>query len=422
MTSPRTHAPHLPIEQAQDIFTNTYKQDFPLLNEYSNLHFLDSAATAQRPACVLDALQHFYTTMNANALRGLYDLSSKATIAIKEARASIAKFIGAPREQDIIFCRNTSEALNMVALAYAPSVLQPEDEVVISIMEHHSNLIPWQQVCAQTGAKLVYMHPNEDGEITSDIVDTALSERTKIVAIGHVSNVMGTQAPIAYISQAAHRFGAVVVVDGAQSVPHMPIDVAALDCDFYAFSGHKMFAPFGIGVLWGQHELLEAMPPFLTGGEMIDAVSERSATWAPVPEKFEAGTQDGAGAYALAEAVHYMLDVGIEQIAAREQALISYALERMNELPFVQVLGTKDATKRHGVIAFNIEGVHPHDVAGVLDSKDVAIRAGHHCAQPLLAWLEVGSTCRASFAFYNDASDVDALIEALQFVWEMFHE
>lgn len=405
----------------QAIKANPYKDDFPLLKANPDLAFLDSAATAQRPACVLDAQRSFYETMNANALRGLYRLSVEATEAINEARQTVASFIGAPDAQDIVFCRNTSEALNVVAKSFGAMVLKPGDEVCISIMEHHSNLIPWQQVCRATGAKLVYLRPDKNGVISSEEMDAKITSRTKIVSITHVSNVLGIQNPVAELGKRVHEHGGYLVVDGAQSVPHIAVNVQELGCDFFAFSGHKVFGPFGIGVLWGKHELLEEMPPFLTGGEMIDSVTETDAVWAPVPEKFEAGTQDAAGIYATAKAIVYVRNLGMETLEEREGLLMEYLMERLRELPFIELIGHPEAAHHHGALSFNVKGIHPHDVSSILDGCNVAIRAGHHCAQPLLTWLGVESCCRASIAFYNDAADIDALIDGLTTVWSMFN-
>lgn len=408
-------------DQVEEIKANPYKEDFPLLSANTDLAFLDSAATAQRPACVLEAQRSFYETMNANALRGLYRLSVEATEAINEARASVASFIGATQSQDVVFCRNTSEALNIVAKSFGPSVLEPGDEVCISIMEHHSNLIPWQQVCRATGATLVYLRPDNQGIITPQEMDRKINERTKIISVTHVSNVLGIENPVAELGKRVHAVGGYLVVDGAQSVPHIPVDIKQIDCDFFAFSGHKVFGPFGIGVLWGKHELLDSMPPFLTGGEMIDSVSETDAVWAPVPEKFEAGTQDAAGIYATAKALEYVNALGMQTLQEREMLLMEYLMDRMGELPFIEIIGNKDPAKHHGALSFNVKGIHPHDVSSILDSCNVAIRAGHHCAQPLLTWLGVESCCRASIAFYNDANDIDALISGLNTVWSIFN-
>lgn len=408
-------------DQINEIRLNPYKDDFPLLSRNADLAFLDSAATAQRPACVLDAQRSFYETMNANALRGLYRLSVEATQAINDARHTVASFIGASESQDIVFCRNTSEALNIVAKSFGASVLKPGDEVCISIMEHHSNLIPWQQVCRATGASLVYLRPDKQGIITAEEMDSKISQRTKIVSVTHVSNVLGIENPIVELGKRVHAFGGYLVVDGAQSVPHIPIDVKQIGCDFFAFSGHKVFGPFGIGVLWGKHELLDGMPPFLTGGEMIDSVSETDAVWAPVPEKFEAGTQDAAGIYATAKALDYVSALGMQTLEKRERLLMDYLMDQMRGLPFIEIIGHEEASKHHGALSFNVKGIHPHDVSSILDNCNVAIRAGHHCAQPLLTWLGVESCCRASIAFYNDTSDIDALISGLNTVWSIFN-
>ena len=408
---------------AANVAENPYKRDFPLLANHPDLHFLDSAATAQRPAAVLDAQRRFYEEMNANALRGLYRLSVEATEAIDVARHRVARFIGAPDARDIVMTRNASESLNLVAKVFAPMVLRPGDEVCITIMEHHSNLVPWQQACRAAGAKLVYLYPDKNGVITPEEMDAKIGPRTRIVAVVHVSNVLGIENPIAELGRRAHAQGGYLVVDGAQSVPHIPVDVQELGCDFFAFSAHKLFGPFGMGVLWGRHELLDAMPPFLTGGEMIESVTEQDATWAPVPEKFEAGTQDAAGIYATAAAIAYVESVGLDVIAAREQALVRYCMGELARLPWVQVVGSPDPALHHGVISFNVNGIHPHDVASILDDSQVAIRAGHHCAQPFLAWLKVENLacCRASLAFYNDKRDVDALVDGLKGVWSMFN-
>lgn len=415
---------------AADIDRNPYKADFPLLAGNPNLAFLDSGATAQRPACVLDAQRRFYETMNANPLRGLYSLSVEATEAIAAVRGQIARLLGAVDERgracarDIVFTRNASESLNLVAKSFAPLVLGPGDEVAITIMEHHSNLIPWQQAAAAAGAKLVYLYPAPDGTLTADEIAAKIGPRTKIAAVGHVSNVMGVENPVEQIGRAVHAHGGYLVVDGAQSVPHMAVDVAALGADFYAFSAHKALGPMGIGVLWGRHELLECMPPMLTGGEMIDSVTETGAVWAPVPEKFEAGTQDAAGIYATGAALTYLVDqVGYEAVASRERALVRYAMDELAGLGFVDLIGPAEADRHHGVISFNVRGVHPHDVASILDMDGVCIRAGHHCAQPLLAWLKVENLacCRASLAFYNDRADIDALVAGLKTVWSTFH-
>ena len=370
---------------AIDIAANPYKQDFPLLAANPGLAFLDSAATAQRPAVALDAQRRFYEKMNANALRGLYRLSVDATEAIDEARAHVARFIGAADAREVVFCRNASEALNLVAKAFAPTVLEPGDEVCITIMEHHSNLIPWQQACRAAGARLVYLFPDEDGVIGEEELDAKIGPRTKIVAAAHVSNVLGIENPIESMAERVHAHGGFMVVDGAQSVPHLPVDVRKLGADFFAFSAHKALGPFG------------------------------------VPEKFEAGTQDAAGIVATAAALGYLEGIGWDALQAREQALVRAAMERLAALPYIRIIGHPDPAQHHGAISFEVDGIHPHDVASILDEHDVAIRAGHHCAQPLLAWLGVESCCRASLAFYNDEGDIDALVDGLDGVWRTFN-
>ncbi len=413
-----------------DIEANPYKAAFPLFTQHPDIAFLDSAATAQRPACVLDAQRRFYETMNANPLRGLYSLSVEATEAIAQVRAQVAGLLGAvdetgaPRSREVVFCRNASEALNIVARSFAPTVLEPGDEVAITIMEHHSNLIPWQQACRAAGATLVYLYPTKTGELTDEEIAAKIGPRTKIVAATLVSNVLGCRVPVERLGAAVHAHGGYLVVDAAQAIPHLPVDVVGLGIDFLAFSAHKALGPMGVGALWGRQELLDAMPPFLTGGEMIDSVTEQDAVWAPVPEKFEAGTQDAAGIYATGAALSYLTEqVGYDAVQAREEELVRYAMSRLVELPYIDILGSIYADRHHGVISFNVRGIHPHDVASILDMSQVCIRAGHHCAQPLLAWLgcENLACCRASLAFYNDAHDIDAFIEGLTTVWSTFH-
>ena len=407
-----------------DIQASPFKADFPLLANNPELVFLDSAATAQRPAAVLDAERSFYETMNANPLRGLYKLSVDATAAIEQARAKVAAFVGADDPAEVIFTRNASESLNLIAKTLGPTVLHEGDEVCISIMEHHSNLIPWQQVCRASGAKLVFLRPDDQGVISPEEIAAKIGPKTKIVSVTHVSNVLGVENPIRAIADAGHAQGAIVIADGAQSLPHVLVDVKELGVDAFAFSAHKLGGPMGIGGLWAHRELLESLPPFLTGGEMIDSVTEQDATWAPVPEKFEAGTQDAAGIYATGAALTYLTrTVGYDAVAAREAALVAYLMGRMVELDFIDVIGPADASAHHGVVSFNVRGIHPHDVASILDASGICIRAGHHCAQPLLTWLGVENLacCRASVAFYNDKSDVDRLIDGLKQVWQVFH-
>ena len=413
-----------------DIEQNPYKADFPLLAGHPEIAFLDSAATAQRPASVLDAEHDFYQRMNANPLRGLYSLSVQATAEISAVRKQVASFIGAvdekgrPLANDVVFTRNTTESLNLVAKSFAPTVLGPGDEVCVTVMEHHSDLIPWQQACRAAGATLVVMHPEKDGTLTAAEIAAKIGPKTKIAACAHVSNVMGCELPVRAVADAVHANGGYMVVDAAQSTPHLAVDVAELGADFLAFSAHKCLGPMGVGVLWGRHDLLASMPPMLTGGEMIDSVSEQDATWAPVPEKFEAGTQDAAGIFATGAALTYLTEtVGLEAVAEREAALVAYCMERFSQTDFIDVIGSADSARHHGVVSFNVRGVHPHDVASILDMSGVCIRAGHHCAQPLLTWLGVENLacCRASMAFYNDKSDIDRLMDGLAQVWQVFH-
>ncbi|MDO4400033.1 MAG: SufS family cysteine desulfurase [Coriobacteriia bacterium] len=406
---------------ANDLAINPFKQDFPLLAGNPQLTFLDSAATAQRPAGVLDAQRAFYETMNSNPLRGLYRLSVEATQAIEQVRGKVARFIGASSAEEIVFTRNASESLNILARQLGEMLLQPGDEVCISIMEHHSNLIPWQEACRRAGATLVYLRPNDDCKITPDEIAAKIGPRTKIVSITQVSNVLGVENDVRAIADAAHAVGALCLVDGAQSAPHIKVDVRELGCDAFVFSGHKLFAPMGVGVLWARAELLEQMPPFLTGGEMIDWVTETEAGWAPVPQKFEAGTQDAAGIAGLGAAIDYIEKVGHEVLEQRERALVAECTRRLAELPFIRLIGPAKPEDHVAVVSFNVCSVHPHDVASILDGHDVAIRAGHHCAQPLLAWMGIASCCRASFALYNDSSDIDRLVAGLQEVWNLFN-
>lgn len=413
------------MADATDITTNPYKADFPLLAAHPELSFLDSAATAQRPATVLDAERRFYETMNANPLRGLYKLSVDATAAIEEARGKLAAFLGAKDKDEVIFTRNASEALNLLAKTLGPTVLEPGDEVVITIMEHHSNLIPWQQVCRATGAKLVFLRPDKDPkgdfEISPEEVAAKIGPRTKIVSVTHVSNVLGVENDVRAIADAAHAVGATVIADGAQSLPHVHVDVERLGVDAFVFSAHKLGGPMGIGGLWAHRALLESLPPFLTGGEMIDSVTETDAVWAPIPEKFEAGTQDAAGIFATSAAIDYIEAHGRDQLEERERNLAAYLAEQLEALDFVDLVGPADPRHHVGAVSFNVRSIHPHDVSSLLDTKDVDIRAGHHCAQPLLTWLGIESCCRASVAFYNDKADIDQLVDGLRFVWGVFH-
>ncbi len=397
---------------------NPWAEDFPILKETMNgkrLVYLDNAATVQKPLPVLQAVDEYYRRYNANPHRGLYALSVEATQKFEGARRTVKKFIGAEKDSEVIFTRNASEALNLVAYSYGLTFLKEGDEIALPVSEHHSNLVPWQMVAETKGAKLVYLYPDEEGRLTDEEISAKITPRTKVVALAHVSNVLGSVYPVKKIAQKAHSVGAVVVLDCAQSIPHMPVDVKDLGADFMAFSGHKMMAPMGIGVLYGRQELLEKMPPFLRGGEMIEYVHEQEATFAPPPLKFEAGTQNVGGAVGLDAAIHYLLKVGYGTIRKTEEDLLNYTLDGLAEIPHVTVYGgTKNRENRCGVISFNVDGVHPHDVASILDADGVAIRAGHHCAQPLMDYLCVGATCRASLYFYNTREDVDAFLESLK--------
>lgn len=379
------------------------------------LVYLDNAATVQRPLPVLRAVDEFYRTQNANPHRGLYALSIEATERYEDARHTVAEFIGAEKDCEVIFTRNASESLNLVAYSYGLTFLKEGDEIVLPVSEHHSNLVPWQMVAKAKGAKLVYLYPDEDGRLTDAEIEAKITAKTKVVALAHVSNVLGSVYPVAKIAAKAHSVGAVVVLDCAQSIPHMAVDVKKLGADFAVFSGHKMMAPMGIGVLYGREEILNAMPPFLRGGEMIEYVHEQDATFAPLPQKFEAGTQNVGGAVGLEAAVRYLSGVGYEKIQRTEQELLNYALDGLAKIPHVTVYaGTGNRVDRCGVISFNVDGVHPHDVASILDMDGIAIRAGHHCAQPLMEYLQVNATCRASLYFYNTKEDVDLFLESLK--------
>ena len=386
---------------------SVYRADFPLL-ESSDVIYMDNAATSQRPQVVLDAMNEFYKHHNANPLRGVYKLSVEATQDYENARAKVAKFINASGSEEIVFTRNATESLNLVAYSYGLNNIK-----VVSILEHHSNMLPWQMVAKATGAKIVFLDCEEDGEITKAEIDSKINEKTKIVACTQISNVLGIPTPIEYIIEKAHSVGAIAVVDGAQSIPHKKIDVRALDADFFAFSGHKLCGPMGIGVLYGKKELLDAMPPFLSGGEMIEYVTRDSATYAELPHKFEAGTVNAEGAVGLAAAIDYIESIGYEKIESIERELSEYAIETLSKNKYVRILGSKDPKKHSGIINFILEGVHPHDVSTILDSKGIAVRAGHHCAQPLLQHLKINSTTRASLSFYNTKEEIDALSAAL---------
>lgn len=383
-----------------------YRNDFPLLMQ-NKIIYIDNAATSQRPQCVIDAEGDFYKNYNANPLRGLYSLSVEATEVYENAREAVRKFIGAEKSNEIIFTRNTTESLNLVAYSYGLSNVKKGDEIVVSIMEHHSDLLPWQMVAKTCGAELKFIECSKDGSIDLEKVKELITSRTKIVAMTQVSNVLGREYPVKEIAKLAHEKGAVMVVDGAQSTPHMRVDVTDLDADFFAFSGHKLLAPMGIGVLYGKEKLLEKMPPFLSGGEMIDSVTRTSAVYAELPHKFEAGTVNAAGAAGLKAAIDYIEKVGFDYIGEREIILTSRAIEKMKKIPHVNIIGSENADEHTGIVTFTIDNVHPHDISEILAADGIAVRAGHHCAQPLLTHLGLNSTARASFAFYNTEDEVD---------------
>ena len=398
------------------------KQDFPILDQIVNdepLVYLDNAATTQKPKQVLAAIENYYLRDNANVHRGVHTLAERATATYEAARERVRSFINAASSREVLFTRGTTTSLNWVA-QFAAERLQPGDEVLISIMEHHSNVIPWQEACRKTGAKLVYVYL-KDGALDMGDFRAKLNERTKFVSLAHASNVLGVINPIKEIAQLVHQRGALLVVDGAQSIPHMKIDVQDLDVDFFAFSGHKMAGPTGIGVLYGKEELLEQMTPVEFGGEMIDFVYEQEATWKELPWKFEAGTPNMAGAIGLAAAIDYLEELGMDAIAQHEQDLIAYVFPKLRAVEGLTIYGSQDLAQRSGVIAFNLDGLHPHDAATALDYEGVAVRAGHHCAQPLLTYLQVPATVRASFYIYNTYADCDKLIDALEKTKEFFN-
>jgi cysteine desulfurase/selenocysteine lyase len=396
------------------------REAFPILHQQVNGHplvYLDSAATSQKPIQVIEALDKYYREYNSNVHRGVHTLGTKATDAYEGAREKVRKFINASSIEEVIFTRGTTTAINTVAASYGRTNLKAGDEIVISYMEHHSNIIPWQQVAKATGATLKYIPLEEDGTISIERAKETITSNTKIVALMYVSNVLGSINPVKEIAAIAHQNGAVMLVDGAQSTPHMKVDVRDLDCDFYAFSGHKMCAPTGIGVLYGKKELLENMEPIEFGGEMIDFVDLQESTWKELPWKFEGGTPIIAGAVGLGAAIDFLTEIGLENIEKHEHELANYAMEQLSTVEGITIYGPKH---RAGLVTFNVEDVHPHDVATVLDVEGIAVRAGHHCAQPLMRWLKVSATARASFYLYNTKEDVDAFVKGLVKTKEYF--
>lgn len=388
------------------------RKDFPLLMQEETA-YLDNAATSQRPQCVIDREKLFYETENANPLRGFYPLSLKATESYENARVTVQEFLHARHSEEIIFTRNTTESINLVAYSYGLAHVQAGDEIAVSIMEHHSNLLPWQMVARQTGAKLHFLDCEQDGSLSEEVLAKGINGRTKLVAIAQVSNVLGCVNPVKEIIQRAHEVGAVTVIDAAQSAPHMPIDVQELDADFLALSGHKLLGPMGIGVLYGKKKHLKQMQPFLTGGEMIESVTREGATYAELPHKFEAGTVNAAGAAGLAAAIEYIQKIGFSAMMEQEEKLTRMAMEGLQNMPHVHILGSADPSNHTGIVAFTIDEVHPHDISEILSADGIDIRAGHHCAQPLLAHLGVNVAARASFMFYNTEEEVSRFLTSV---------
>lgn len=395
------------------------KSDFPILQN-KNITYLDSGATAQKPRQVLEAIENFYEKYNANPHRGAYSLSMEATEIYESTRKKIADFINAKYKEEIIFTKNATESLNLIAYSYGIENVKKDNGILISIMEHHSNLVIWQKVSQATDSNLEYMYINKDFEIPDEEIEKKITNKTKIVSIAHISNVLGTKNNVKKIIEQAHKVGAIVIVDAAQSVPHMKIDVQDIDADFAVFSGHKMLAPLGIGVLYGKKQLLENMVPFIMGGDMIEYVYEQETTFAELPHKFEAGTQNVGGAIGLASAIKYLENIGFDNIHKLEQEIVEYAKQELSKLEYVETYYTPNKENHCSVISFNIKGVHPHDLATILDSCNVAIRAGDHCAQPLIRYMNIPATCRATFYIYNTKQDVDKLVQGLQKAYNMF--
>ncbi len=389
-----------------------YREDFPIFSQ-NNVAYLDNAATAQRPVQVLEAVNDFYETKNANPLRGLYKLGVNATEAYESARETVRKFLNAPSAANIVFTRNATESINLVAYSYGLNFIKPGTEIVVSIAEHHSNMLPWQMVARQTGATLKYLECDEQGGYSDSALEAAITDKTALVAMAQISNVFGRENPIKKIAALAHKHGAVMLVDAAQSAPHIKIDVADLNVDFLAFSGHKLMAPMGIGVLYGKTELLEKMPPFLSGGEMIEYVTTEGATYAELPHKFEAGTVNAGGACGLAAAIDYIEAVGFDNISQWENHLSEIAISGLKKIGNVNIIGSENSSQHCGIITFTVNGVHPHDISAILDADGIAIRAGHHCAQPLMKYLGTPSTARASFFFYNTEEEVRRFVKSV---------
>ncbi|MCF0242332.1 MAG: SufS family cysteine desulfurase [Treponema sp.] len=393
---------------------NKYRKDFPFFsqNPEKGLIYFDNAATTHRPYLVIDAMTHFHATQNANPLRGLYALSERATKAYEDARCTVAQFLNASRPEEIIFTRNTTEGLNLIAYTYGMDNIHEGDEIVVSIMEHHSNILPWQMLCKTKGAVLNFLECDSQGNIPESEF-SKITPKTKIVSVGHVSNVLGITNPVKKIADIAHKYGAIMVVDGAQSAPHFKIDVQDIGADFYAVSAHKFGGPMGIGALYGKYELLNNMSPFLRGGEMIEYVTKENATWAEVPHKFEAGTVNASGAVGMAAAIRYLNAVGLELIENHCNSLSQIMIEGLKNIPFIHILGNDNPSNHSGIITFTLDGVHPHDIASLLSDENIAIRAGHHCAQPLGKYLNVQSSARASMYLYNTEDEVNSFLEKI---------
>lgn len=393
------------------------KKDFPVFSQKINnndLIYLDNGATTQKPVQVINAMSDYNKLSHGNPHRGVHQLSIRATEEYDLAKEAVRRFINAESAEEIIFTRNTTESINMAAYSYGKEFIKENDEIVITISEHHSNMLPWQGLAREKGAVLKYIYLNDEGRISIEKLRSKITDKTRLVSIAHMSNVLGTVHPVKDVIDYAHTKGAIVMVDGAQSTPHMKVDVREMDADFFAFSAHKMLGPMGLGVLYGKRELLEAMPPFLLGGDMIEYVSEQDATFAPVPFKFEAGTQNVEGAVGLRSAIEYLENIGMDNIHNQEKQLTGYAIERMLALPYIKTQGPKDLDMRGGIISFTMDDVHPHDIATILDSYGIAVRAGHHCCQPLMSYLNVQATSRISFYLYNTTEDVDKFIEGIK--------
>ncbi|MGM0602531.1 MAG: cysteine desulfurase [Bacillota bacterium] len=409
--------------KADKLNIDRIKEDFPILKKNVNgkkLHYLDNAATTQKPLSVLDAVDHYNKNYNANPHRGSHFLSVKATEQYEDGREKIREFINANSLKEIVFTRNTTESINLIANSFGEKFLQGGDEIILSIAEHHSNIIPWQRLAQKKDLKLKYLYVDNEGRISLDELKNKITDSTKLISITHMSNVTGVINPVKKIAEIAHQNGIYVLADGAQAVPHMEVDVQDLDVDFYVFSGHKMLAPMGIGLLYGKKLILEDMPPFLLGGGMIEYVEEQKTTFAPIPERFEAGTQNVEGVVGLSTAVDYLNNIGLNNIAEHERDLTDYTLKKLSKLPYIDIYGPKGTEMRGGIISFNIKGVHSHDLATIVDNEGVALRSGHHCAQPLMKYLDINSSARISFYLYNNKEDIDRFIKSIKNVREMF--